>query len=52
MCLNYSRYQISTLTYFFNFLDQICPKRVFRSKTEKVNINISIFLDYTIPFLF
>ena len=34
-------YQILTYTENFDFLDQICPKRVFLTKVEKVNITIA-----------
>ena len=34
---NYFRYQISAKTDSFNFLDQICPKRLFPIKNRKSN---------------
>ena len=39
---NYSRYQISALTDHFDFLEQICPKRVYLVQNFKKPLKITI----------
>ena len=43
---SYAKYQISASAANFDFLDQICPKGYFQSKTRKVNVTIEFYIFY------